>query len=255
MSKLVKTEGATSTNERIAARLGRWTAFLLAIFAATAFGIGISTLPHSGPYCTGNCLVYPYLEAVRYVPRDYLWVIPSTVLTPLFVVLAGCIHAFVHGTRKAFSLIGLCFASIAAAIVTIDYFIQLQVLEPSLVKGESEGLVLFSQYNPHGIFIALENLGYLMLCVAFFFSGAALGHGNRLERAIRWTFISAALLGFACFVGMYWHFGYNLEYRFEVAIITITWITLLVSGAMLSFYFRKCSFDVACEIGDDRYKE
>jgi hypothetical protein len=176
-------------------------------------------------------------------------------LTPLFVVLAGCIHACTHRSRRVFSLIGLCFASISAAIVTVDYFIQLQVLEPSLIKGESDVLVLFSQYNPHGIFIALEDLGYLMLCVAFLFSGAALSHTSRLGRAIRWTFISAALLGFACLIGMYWKFGFNLEYRFEVAIITITWITLLVSGAMLGFFFRRCGFDVAREPGEDRYKE
>jgi len=255
MSKLVKSESATSTNQMIAARLGLWTAFLLALVAATSFAIGITTLPRSGPYCTGNCLAYPYLDAVRYVPRDYLWVIPSTLLTPLFVVLTGCIHACVQNTRRVLGLVGLCFASISAAIITIDYFIQLQVLEPSLVKGETGGLVLFSQYNPHGIFIALEDLGYLMLCVAFLFSGAALGHTNRLERSIRWTFISAALLGFVCFVGMYWQFGFNLEYRFEVAIITITWITLLVSGAMLSFFFQRCSLDVAREPGEDRYKE
>lgn len=239
----------------IAAHLGRWTAFLLAIVAVTSFAIGITTLPRSGPYCTEDCLAYPYLDALQYVPRDYLWVIPSTLLTPLFVVLAGCIHASVHNSRRVQSMIGLCFASISAAIITIDYFTQLQVLEPSLVKGEAGGLVLFSQYNPHGIFIALEDLGYLMLCVAFLFSGTALGHANRLEGAIRWTFISAGLLGLTSFVGMYWYFGFNLEYRFEVAIITIAWITWFVSGVMLGLFFQRCSLHVAREPGDDRYKE
>jgi len=255
MSKLVQSDNATSTNQMIAARLGRWTALLLAVFAATAFAIGIATPPRSGPFCSADCLAYPYADAVRFVPRDYFWVIPSTLLTPFFVVLVACIHECVQGSRRVLSLAGLCFASISAAIITIDYFIQLQVLEPSLVREENGGLALFSQYNPHGIFIALEDLGYLMLCVAFLFSGAALGHANRLERAIRWTFLSAGLLGLACFVGMYWYFGFNLEYRFEVAIITIAWISLLVSGVMLSFFFQRCSLDVACEPGDDRYKE
>ena len=47
-----------------------------------------------------------------------------------------------------------------------------------------------------------------------------------------------ALLGFACFVGMAWRFGLDVEYRFEVAIITITWISLLATGLMLAFFFR-----------------
>jgi hypothetical protein len=38
---------------------------------------------------------------------------------------------------------------------------------------------------------------------------------------------------------MTWRFGLDIEYRFEVAIITITWVTLLVVGVMLSFFFRK----------------
>jgi hypothetical protein len=33
-------------------------------------------------------------------------------------------------------------------------------MQPSLLKGETEGLTLFLQYNPDGIFIALEDLGY-----------------------------------------------------------------------------------------------
>jgi membrane associated rhomboid family serine protease len=51
---------------------------------------------------------------------------------------------------------------------------------------------------------------------------------------------------------MYWYFGFNLEYRFGVAIVTITWITLLISSAMLNIFFRRCSLDVAGETGGDR---
>lgn len=134
MFMLIRSESATSTSQVSAAILGRWTGFLLAVVSATAFALGITTLPHSGPYCTGDCLTYPYLDAARYVPRDYFWVIPSMLLTPLFVVIAACIHNSVPDSKRVFSLIGLCFASISATIVTIDYFIQFQVLEPSLAR-------------------------------------------------------------------------------------------------------------------------
>jgi hypothetical protein len=61
-----------------------------------------------------------------------------------------------------------------------------------------------------------------MLSVTFLFAGAAFDRANRLERGIRWTFISAALIAFASFIGMTWHFGLDLEYRFEVTIFTVT---------------------------------
>lgn len=234
-------EEGLSATRMSAARLGRWIAFLLAVVAATAFALGITTPPRSGPFCAGSCIAYPYTDVVQYVPRDYLWVAPGILLTPLFVVLAGCIHACVPAGKRGLSLIGLCFASISAGMVTLDYFIQSQVVEPSLVRGETSGLALFTQYNPHGFFIALEDLGYLMLSVAFLFTGAAFGRANRLERAIRWTFISSALLAFASFIGLSWKFGFSLEYRFEVAVITIAWATLAASGVLLGFFFQRAS--------------
>jgi hypothetical protein len=32
------------------------------------------------------------------------------------------------------------------------------VVQPSLLSGESEGLAIISQYNPHGVFIAMQDL-------------------------------------------------------------------------------------------------
>jgi hypothetical protein len=42
------------------------------------------------------------------------------------------------------------------ALIAGDYFIQLTVVQPSVLQGKVDGLLLWSQYNPHGIFIALE---------------------------------------------------------------------------------------------------
>ncbi len=239
MSMLVQGEHLTSPAQTNAARLGRWIAPLLTVSAATTFALGIATPPRSGPFCIGQCIVYPYTDVVQFVPRDYLWMLPGTLLLPLFVVLAGCIHAGVGVRRRHLSLLGLCFASIAAGIITLDYFTQFEVVAPSLQRGEPDGLALFTQYNSHGFFIAFEDLGYLMLSAAFLFAGAAFGSANGLERSIRWTFITSALLAISSFIGMSWHFGFNVEYRFEVAIITITWTTLVVSGVLLTFFFLR----------------
>jgi hypothetical protein len=219
-------------------RLGFWSAILLALLAITAFALGITTPPRSGPYCTGNCIAYPFTGAAQFVPGDYNWVIPAILLVPVFVVVVACIHPCVQPGRRYLSLVGLCFSSIAASIIAIDYFIQFQVAEPSLLRGETAGLALFTQYNPHGLFIALEDLGYLALCVAFVFVGAAFAGAGGIARTIRWALLAAAFLGFGCFVTMTWRFGLDLEYRFEVAIITVAWTALVVLGVMLALFFR-----------------
>ena len=45
-------------------------------------------------------------------------------------------------------------------------------MQPSILLGETEGFALLTQYNPHGVFIALEDLGYFLMGMAFVFLGA-----------------------------------------------------------------------------------
>ncbi|MEZ4862770.1 MAG: hypothetical protein R3C14_15750 [Caldilineaceae bacterium] len=46
---------------------------------------------------------------------------------------------------------------------TLNDYVQLMVMPPSFLKGKIARLSLFSQYNPHGVFIALEDISYLMV--------------------------------------------------------------------------------------------
>ncbi len=68
----------------------------------------------------------------------------------------------------------------ATAVLLIDYYIQVTVMQPSLVKGQLDGWAMLTMYNPHGVFIALEEIGYLLmsvvfLCLALVFVGSAAG--------------------------------------------------------------------------------
>jgi hypothetical protein len=38
-------------------------------------------------------------------------------------------------------------------------------------------------------------------------------------------------------------YGHDLEYRFEVAVISIDWIVLIISGALLSIVFKRAGQD------------
>ena len=164
---------------------------------------------------------------------------PGLVLALTFVALIACIHQYVKEGKKLFSQIGLSFAVISASAILIDYFIQLAVMQPSLLKGETEGLALFSQYNPHGIFIAFEDLGYLMMSVSLLFVGLGFAGRARLERGIRWLFIMSSLAAIGALIGLSLIYGQDLEYRFEVVVLTINWTVLIITGVLLSILFRQ----------------
>src|SRR5205823_5445580 len=119
--------------------------------------------PKSGPFCGADCVRYPYTDIAAYIPGDFLWLYPALLVAPMFVVLMAVIHDRVPFDRRGFSRIGVVFAAMAAALLTADYFIQLRVVQPAILKGELEGLAPFTQYNPHGVFIALEDAGYLLI--------------------------------------------------------------------------------------------
>lgn len=230
---------APSSPAQFASRLGFWTAICLTSLTAIAFVIGFLTPPRSGPFCVGECIAYPYVAAAPFFPRDYLWMYPAITLTPLFVIVAACVHAIAEARRKTASLIGVAFASTSAALIAADYAIQLEVIAPSLLKGETNGVAVWTQYNPHGIYIALEDMGFLMLCASFLFVGIALPRDSRLARVLRRILAGSAVLGFTCYVAMMWAFGVNLETRFEITIISITWIVLVIAGIMLAILFAR----------------
>jgi hypothetical protein len=219
-------------------RLGFWSAVLTAVIAAVMFAAGVLTPARSGPFCTGSsCVTYPYVNGLAsFIPTDYMWLYPGFLLAPTFVVLMACIHHFAPDKKKVFSQIGLTFALVYAVVITIDYFIQFVVVEPSILKGETAGLSLFTQYNPHGIFIGLEGLGYLMMSVALLFAAVVLA-GGRLERVMRWLFVASFVLAVGSLIGLSL-LGYDIV-AFEVTILLVNWVVLIVSGALLSVVFRR----------------
>jgi hypothetical protein len=219
-----------------ASRLGLWAAMLTVVVVAVFAVVAVATPARSGPFCVTACVAYPYVDVARYIPGDYLWLLPGILLAPTFVVLMACIHAHAAQPKKIWSRIGLSFALVYAVVILVDYFLQLAVVMPSLQAGETDGLSLFTQYDPHGLFIALESLGYSMLTVALLFA-APVFTGGRAERAIRALFVLSFVLTVAAFVDLAL-VGDDLV-AFEVTVLTITWIVLIASGAVLSAVFGR----------------
>ena len=220
-------------------QLGFIASILTLVFAGAFFIAGIFTPARGGNFCTSSCISYPYVNGVSsFIPSDYIWQYPPFLLALSFVVLVACVHQRTPDDAKVFSQIGLSFASIYAAVVTIDYFIQWTVVEPSVLSGQTAGLSLFSQYNPHGVLVSLESLGYLMMSVSLLFMAFVFGRG-RLESAIRWLFVAGFVLTVGFLVG-FSLLGYDIV-AFEVAVITVVCIVSVVGGVLLSIFFRRRS--------------
>jgi hypothetical protein len=226
--------------ERQTNRLSLWAAILTPLMAVVSLAMAVTTLPRSGPYCQSGCVGYPYTDAAAYVPRDYLWMYPAIVLTLLAMALMECIHFQMPPSRALLSRIGVAFTIMGVVILVVDYASQLTFIQPALLLGEAEGLSPWSQYNPHGIFIALENVGYVLFNLAFLFIGVAMVRmPTRLWRAAGWIFTIGGALTVALLVFFAAFYRVRLDYRFEVTAILITWLVLIVTPVLLSIAFRR----------------
>ncbi|TAK75095.1 MAG: hypothetical protein EPO16_09615 [Dehalococcoidia bacterium] len=225
---------------RIASRAGFWTALVTTLLTVVSFGMAIATPPRSGPMCAlDSCVAYPYIDIVAFFPRDYFWMFPATALALVFPLLIACIHYWARNGTGPFTLAALATAGMSATLLATDYVIQLTVIQPSVLRGETDGLSLFSQYNPHGVFIALEVLGYLLMSAALALVMPAFAGRGRLGRALQWLFGAGFASAIVATGGMAVRYGHDVEYRLEIALISIAWVTLIVGGALLTVLFRR----------------
>jgi len=229
--------GGTTVAGSPSRRLDSGVALTTSIVGLVALVTGFTTPPRSGPFCRTDCLGYPYTDAVAFVSRDYWWLYPQSLLVVLVLVLLVRIHAVATPRAQGFSGIAVALGTVAVAVLLVDYVIQLAVLQPSLLRGETAGLSTISQYNPHGVFFALEDLGYLLLGFALLIIAGVFPRRSRLERGLRWLFLIGGAVTVAGLPALAITFGADLEYRYEVAAIAVTWITFIVGGLLLFRWF------------------
>jgi len=221
-----------------ACRLGRFTALLTAILGAVTFGLAMTAVPNSGAFCPGECFTWPYLDTLSQYPGDYLWMPVAILFLLAAFTFFNVLHDRAEPERKGFSRVGLGFALMAVLILAVDYFVQFTVVPASLMNGQTEGISLFTQYNPHGVFIALEELGYLLLAVSFVFLAPAVPGKSRIAKTMRWIFGFAAGLSFASLAFTLAVYGADRLDRFEVAVITITWPALITNAILATRLWR-----------------
>jgi hypothetical protein len=221
--------------DQLGARVGMATA----VAGLLALAGGVSTPPRSGVFCTNACITHLFTDGAAVTPRDYLWMYPALLLVILLVLMALCIHRGAPRPVRVLSGTAVLLSLLAACAIVIDYAVQLIVLQTSLVQGDSQGLTLLSMDNPHGVFIALEDIGYLLVGVAFLFAGRALPRTSGLQRSLSWLLTAGGTLDLGALVLLSLWYRSDLDYRFEVSAIVITWLVLTVAGILANRMFAQ----------------
>lgn len=218
--------------------VGFYAAVLTSLTTSVSLALALIAIPNSGAFCPADCIDYPYLDAAAQYPRDFIWMLPAMLAVLSFVGLVVSIHANARPRQAVFAQLALSFALISAAVLVSNYYLQFSVIPASLLSSETEGIALLTQYNPRGVFIALEELGYLLMSICFLFAGLSIGGKGRIQAAIRWIFYLGFVLGVVSLGVVSAIYGLQKLDRFEVLIISINWLVLIVNGGLLSVHFR-----------------
>lgn len=220
-------------------RFGYYSALLTTVITIVTFGFAMIAVPISGANCPQDCVEYPYLDTAAQYPRDFLWMPLAIVLVLAYVTLVVSIHHYAPAQKKIFSQVGLSLALLAAGILALDYYVQFSVVPMSLKNDETAGLAMLIQYNPHGVFLALEELGYLVMSLSFLFLAPVFANQGRLESAVQWVFVIAFVLAIVSLVVISIAYGLERLDRFEVIVLSVDWLVLIVNGILLSRIFKR----------------
>ncbi len=219
-------------------KFGFYSSLSFVLLTIVTWAFGMIAVPPAGPYCPGDCMSYPFSDILSYYPRDYYWMYLSVFQLFAYLIFIIANHIIAPIKRKLFSSISVAFTLISATVLLIAYFVQFSVVPISIMHGETDGIALLTQYNGHGIFIAMEDLGYITMSISFLFLAFIFSLQTRLERTIRLILILSFILTVLSFVFYSVKFGIDRSYRFEVAAITINWLVSITAGILISVVLK-----------------
>jgi hypothetical protein len=131
--------------------------------------------------------------------------LPSLLLGIAFPVLMTAIHYYVPKERKLFSHLGIVFAAIYSVLICMNYFIQLTLVVPHMLAGETAS-VQFLLFKPFDSFLySVDILGYSFMSLSTLFAAFAFSNKDR-EKTVRAFMIANGLLIPSLALQNYYHF-------------------------------------------------
>ncbi len=120
---------------------------------------------------------------------------------PAILVIFAVIGRLSPKEKRVLGTVGLSFAILFVAMVSINRFVQLTVIYQSSPAEQASDLARFLPYGTGSVMLALEFLGWgFFLSIACLFV-APLFSGPRLNRVIRWLFVLFAMFSLMGMVG------------------------------------------------------
>lgn len=219
------------------------TAAVSSLSLLTAWPLALMAVPQAGPWCRqAQCLDYPYTSA-EYRPIDFAWMYPALLGLVAFALLILLLESRGHD-RPTVARLARVTAQFGVGLLVVDYAVQLMAVQPSIIRGEQSALSFWTQYNPHGAFIALENLGYLLLSIALLGVAVMVPGAGARPRSVR---IVAGVLGGTGIVllpVMGALLGSRLDYFYEVGVISTVWVAIIVVAPLLVLSWRNAEVPV-----------
>jgi hypothetical protein len=129
---------------------------------------------------------------------------PSFFLASSFLVLVVSIHQIASPDRRIWSHAAVAFATVYAVLTSTVYFVQLTLVAPRLLRGQTEGIEVFLFVPFDSFLYAVDILGYSFMSVATLFA-AQVFPGGELNRVARRFLIANGLLLPFIALQMYFH--------------------------------------------------
>ncbi|KUO53496.1 MAG: hypothetical protein APF76_11830 [Desulfitibacter sp. BRH_c19] len=225
-----------TTDEKVL-KLVFLSSYGLALITFITFVFAMIAVPISGANAPNGGILYPYLETIERYPRDYIWQYLAMFMICIYLINIIIIKTIINKEKQIYIQIASSFAIIATATLLINYYVQVNVVPISLMNQEYEGIALITQYNPHGIFIALEELGYIMMAISFgFLIPVFRGKHTNIIAVI---YLLAVIIAIVSFIFISIQYGLDKLDRYEVIIISTTWLVLIINGILTGNKVRK----------------
>ena len=183
-------------------KIGFWSAALAVIFG---FGYCI-------PQILSELKVLPH-------PQDLFWLfLPSLFLAPVFLIAMISLHYTADTGLKIWTSIGVAFAILYCADVSIVYFTQLSVVVPAQLQGQvNEKRVLL--FDIKTFLMAVDCLGYFFMSLSTFFAAFAFIKNKWLYRGLLWNGALMPILILAYFYPVFYYVGALWMITFPLAMI------------------------------------
>ncbi|MBN2444112.1 MAG: hypothetical protein JXJ04_22300 [Spirochaetales bacterium] len=225
------------TTEGNVLKLAFLSSYGLSIITFITFVFAMIAVPISGAHAPDGGISYPYLDTIKQYPGDYIWQYVAMFMICLYVINITILSTIVTREKQIYMKISHIFAIITTVTLLINYFVHVSVVPISLMNQEYEGISLFTQYNPHGLFIALEELGYIMMVISFGFLIPVFRRKKRNSISI--IYFIAVIISIVSFIIISIIYGLDRQDRYEVIIISITWLVLIINGILIGNKVRK----------------